>query len=273
VFFCLALLGDGKTLASGSKDKTVRLWNTEIGKEVFALEGHMSSVNCLTLLGDSKTLASGSTDRTVRLWDTQSSECLKVMTGHTGSVFCLALLGDSKTLASGSWDGTVRLWDIAKKRCNQVLMGHGNWDVVSLTILPDGRLVSGSRDITMRIWNENNGLPPQREAMRGLLERVRAEKGKKMARVYQAVADCLEEVRVLAYLVMDYLGTFGGVSNTAADEMIHLGESLLEAEGSQSFAPNIAQPPMIRPEIEEEAPVNNEEEKVYADVSSLTGNS
>ena len=64
--YCLVVLGDGVSLASGSMDKTVRLWNTKTGVCTRVLEGHTRDVYCLAVLGDGS-LASGSYDYTVML--------------------------------------------------------------------------------------------------------------------------------------------------------------------------------------------------------------
>ena len=60
---------DGKTLATGSYDKTVRLWDILSGKEIYSLSGHTSSVWSVAFSPDGKTLATGSDDKTVRLCD------------------------------------------------------------------------------------------------------------------------------------------------------------------------------------------------------------
>ena len=60
---------DGQTLASGSWDQTVHLWETDTGRHLHTLTGHMSSVDSVAFFPDGNTLASGSRDETVRLWD------------------------------------------------------------------------------------------------------------------------------------------------------------------------------------------------------------
>src|SRR5436853_191312 len=60
---------DGKTLASGSGDKTIKLWDVATGKEQATLKGHTLRVNSVAYSTDGKTLASGSTDQTIKLWD------------------------------------------------------------------------------------------------------------------------------------------------------------------------------------------------------------
>jgi WD40 repeat protein len=61
-------------LASGSGDKTVKLWSVESQKEVTTLQGHSSSVNSVAFSPDGKYLASGSADNTVKLWSIQSKK-------------------------------------------------------------------------------------------------------------------------------------------------------------------------------------------------------
>jgi dipeptidyl aminopeptidase/acylaminoacyl peptidase len=70
----VAFSPDGSTVASGSYDKTVRLWDAATGEERQKLEGHDSGVNAVAFSPDGKTVASGSYDKTVRLWDAATGE-------------------------------------------------------------------------------------------------------------------------------------------------------------------------------------------------------
>ncbi len=151
---CLAQLFDG-TLASGSNDRTIKLWDPKTGNCLQTLEGHTNSVYCLTQLVNG-TLASGSEDNTIKLWDPKKGKCLRTLQGHTNLVYCLTQLSDG-TLASGSWDKTIKLWDLKKGKCLQTLKeGHTN-AVFCLTQLSDGTLASGSSDKTIKLWDPKSG--------------------------------------------------------------------------------------------------------------------
>ncbi|MEH1884926.1 WD40 repeat domain-containing protein, partial [Nostoc sp.] len=77
---------DGKTLASGSDDKTIKLWNLETGKEIRTLTGHSKSVSSVSFSPDGKTLASGSADKTIKLWNLETGKEIRTLTGHSKSV-------------------------------------------------------------------------------------------------------------------------------------------------------------------------------------------
>ena len=102
---------DGTRLASGSKDKTVRLWGTDTNEELAILQKHTGWINALAFSSDGKKLASGSTDKTVNLWNTDTGELITTLTGHLNGIVALSFSPDGSTLASGSTDGTIKFWN------------------------------------------------------------------------------------------------------------------------------------------------------------------
>ena len=181
--FSITYSPDGRTLASGSMDGKVRIWDTESGKYLATLQGHTHEVQSVVYSPDGKTLASGGNDGTVRIWDIESGECLKTlveqsvdssrhermhgMSRHAvihsrvsrddrklaEKVYSVAYSPDGKTLVAGSSDKMVRIWDIESGECLTKLVGHTG-TVNSVVYSPDGQtLATGSDDNTVRIWD------------------------------------------------------------------------------------------------------------------------
>ncbi|MGW5459577.1 nSTAND1 domain-containing NTPase [Streptomyces sp. NPDC003996] len=155
---------DGKTLATASYDRTVRLWNVAdpahpkpLGKP---LTGHTSWVSSAVFSPDGRTLASAGDDGTIRLWDVtdpaRPKPLGKPLTGHRGTIYLVAFSPDGRTLASAGEDRTVRLWNVADPRRPGelgALRGHSA-AVRSVAFSPDGHtLAAGGDDDAILLWN------------------------------------------------------------------------------------------------------------------------
>ena len=149
----LSFSPDGTTLASGSWDGIVILWDVMRQNEIATLEGHTSGVMSVSFSPDGTILASGSRDGTVILWDVMRKANIATLEGHTDAVNSVSFSPDGTILASGSWDGIVKLWDVMRKANIATLEGHT--DVVnSVSFSPDGTtLASGSKDDTVKLWD------------------------------------------------------------------------------------------------------------------------
>ncbi|BAZ18044.1 WD-repeat protein [Calothrix sp. NIES-4071] len=160
VVFGVSYSPDGKTLASTSSDKTIKLWNTETGKAIQTIKGHTSSIINVSYSPNAKIIASASTDKTVKLWDIRNIKAVKTIVtlkGHTGAVFGVSFSPDGKTLASTSTDKTVKLWDIQTGREIITLIGH-NDAVFGACFSPDGKTIaSASADQTIKLWDIETG--------------------------------------------------------------------------------------------------------------------
>jgi len=118
VVFSVAFDPQGGTLASGSSDGTVKLWEARSGKLLRTLEGHQRAVFSAAFDPQGGTLASGSSDRTVKLWEARSGKLLRTLEGHQGGVWSVAFDPQGGTLASGSSDNTVKLWRREAASCS-----------------------------------------------------------------------------------------------------------------------------------------------------------
>jgi WD40 repeat protein len=148
---------DGKTLASGSRDHAIKLWDGPSGQLLRTLRGHSDYVLSVAWSADGRTLASGSEDHTVKLWDGASGQLLRTLGGHSESVTSVAWSPNGKTLASGSADHTVKLWDGASGQLLRTLSGHSA-TVESVAWSADGKtLATGSKDNTIGLWDASGG--------------------------------------------------------------------------------------------------------------------
>ena len=93
---------DGTTLASGSRDDTVELWDVMRKAYITPLRGHTDDVSSVSFSPDGTTLASGSYDGTVKLWDVMREANIATLEGHTDAVSSVSFSPDGTTLASGS---------------------------------------------------------------------------------------------------------------------------------------------------------------------------
>jgi WD40 repeat protein/transcriptional regulator with XRE-family HTH domain len=165
----LAFSPDGRTLATGSWDGAIKLWDLENGTlsggqvSLLWMGQHASSIQRLAFAPDGRTLASGGDDATIRLWDAHTGMHLQTLSGQSSPVYALAWSLDGSLLASGSFDGSIRLWEMQGAQAAQldstmrIFTGHTDL-VWSVAFAPDGRtLASGSFDRTVKLWDVASG--------------------------------------------------------------------------------------------------------------------
>jgi WD40 repeat protein/tetratricopeptide (TPR) repeat protein len=169
----VAFSADGKALASGCQDGTVRLWGgqaatgsfilasvvqdeTSQGPQTQTLRGHTGTVTALALRRDGRQLASASGDSTLRLWNMPGGQLAHLLRGHSKAVRCAAFHSEGKLLASGGDDQTVRIWDTATGMELRTLTGSTE-SVSGVAFSPSGRLLAAVSDRLVRIWEVESG--------------------------------------------------------------------------------------------------------------------
>jgi COMPASS component SWD3 len=168
---CLAYSPDGRLLASGSDDKTVKIWHLSKGREQHTLYRHKDWVRAVAFASDGKTFACGSWDEVVFLWSVELEQMKfkrdplmhqrerRSLRDFGGGVWSLAFSHEGQCLAVGCTDGSVfQYWKRDIIRPLRVLNAHHPWPVNAVTFSPDGSLLAaGGHDRTVRLWDAEWG--------------------------------------------------------------------------------------------------------------------
>ncbi|KAK3824987.1 MAG: WD40-repeat-containing domain protein [Benniella sp.] len=146
---------DGKQLATGCWDATIRLWKVDTGDCQHVLSGHYSAVTCVAYSPQGDRVASAGEDCRVVLWDVRSGDCLHILIGHTDNVDRLLYSPKGHQTASYSSDKTMKLWSIDVEVCCCVLTHNS---VSSVAYSPQGdTIATGCCDSTVRLWDTATG--------------------------------------------------------------------------------------------------------------------
>ncbi len=150
----LAVSPDTSTIASGSQDGIVILWNMTDKIKWIEFTAHAEEVTALAFCPekDSTLLVSAGSDRLVKLWNLEDNQAkLKFKLDAGCGVLAIAFAPDGKTLYSAGDDNLIRRWDVATGRHSGVFKGH-DAIIVSL-IAQENTIISGGLDKTIRFWD------------------------------------------------------------------------------------------------------------------------
>jgi guanine nucleotide-binding protein subunit beta-2-like 1 protein len=163
---CLATSSENPDmLISGSRDKTIIVWNLtreseqNYGQPRRALTGHSHFVQDLVVSSDGQFALSGSWDGTLRLWDLNFGTTTRRFVGHTKDVLSVAFSADNRQIVSGSRDKTLKLWNTLGE-CKYTIdeNGHTEW-VSCVRFSPNTQnpiIVSGGWDKLVKVWSLTN---------------------------------------------------------------------------------------------------------------------
>jgi platelet-activating factor acetylhydrolase IB subunit alpha len=167
---CVAFHPVFSSLASGSEDYTIKIWDWELGELERTVKGHTKAVLDVDFGGPrgGTLLASCSSDLTIKLWDPSDEyKNIRTLPGHDHSVSAVRFIpsgaagspSSGNLLVSASRDKSLRIWDVSTGYCVKTIRGHAEW-VRDVSPSFDGEyLLSAGNDYTARIWNTTSGEP------------------------------------------------------------------------------------------------------------------
>lgn len=151
----LAFSLDNTKIASGSEDKTARVWSIADGKELAKFAGHTAAVRGVAFNSNAQQVVSGADDKTLKLWNVADAKELKDFAGHEGPVAAVLMTPDNKFVISAG-DKTLRAWNPADGK--QVRVFYNEKPVTTAALSPDGQRVAvGINDGRVRIYQTADG--------------------------------------------------------------------------------------------------------------------
>ena len=150
----VAISPDGKIVATGSWDKTVKLWNLESGNLVATLCGHTDGILSLSFSPDGERLVSAGFDKTVKVWSVKTGLLLNNLLGHTDFIWKVNFSPDGSLVVSSDWSNTVKLWNTNTGELLKSIYNSGS----SFAFTKDGRkIVVGGLDF-LKLFDFNGNL-------------------------------------------------------------------------------------------------------------------
>jgi WD40 repeat protein len=163
MIFAVAWSPDGTSIASGSWDKTVQVWDATNGTQIYTYRGHVTSVPAVAWSPDSTRIASASVDGTVQVWEAATGRYAQTFRGHNSYVYAVTWSPDGKRIASGGNDRKVHIWDATTGKLLLTYENHVS-DVTAVAWSPNGTCIASGSSIyegTVHVWDTTTGVQVQ----------------------------------------------------------------------------------------------------------------
>jgi WD40 repeat protein len=144
---------DGKSIVTGSYDKTAKVWDAQTYQELATLTGHTGIIWSVAYNSDGRYLVTASEDQTAKIWNTQTWQEIAILKGHMGPVTGAAFSPDGRFLVTSSADKTAKVWDTETWQEVRTLSEHTG-RVNSVAFSPDGfYAITASDDGSAIVWD------------------------------------------------------------------------------------------------------------------------
>jgi WD40 repeat protein len=154
---CVAISLDGKMLATGSSDNSIKLWNLNTGQEIYTLTGHSNRIHSVAFSPDGQTLASDSSDNTIKLWNVKTGQEICSISGQSNRVFPVIFTSRETNLTSSGQENSINLFNFRMGQEVRTANGSSN-RVFPVVVSVDGETFAGAgEDNTIKLWNLKTG--------------------------------------------------------------------------------------------------------------------
>lgn len=149
--WAIAVSSDGNYIVSGSRDKTIKVWELKTGKLLRTIAGHKKDITSLGISPNGKYIVSGSSDKTINLWELVTGTLIHTFIGHTNEIRSATFSADGQYLISGSLDSTIRIWNLADKTQEYSIKEYLIVDCVAIS--PDGKYIVSGTGWCINVWD------------------------------------------------------------------------------------------------------------------------